>query len=471
MTNQAYRLRFAPSPTGYLHVGGARTALYNWLYARKKNGIFVLRIEDTDVLRSSEDMVQIILNSMKWLHLDWEEGPYFQSQRLELYQQAALKLIDQKKAYRCFCTPDELNARREAGMKATGSWKYERICLQLSQQEIGSRLSHGQPHAIRFIVPPGKTVIHDAVHGEISIEHELIDDFVLLRSDHYPTYHLSVVVDDIAMKITHVIRGDDHISNTPKQILLYNAFESSPPVFGHVPLILGPDKKRLSKRHGAVAVEEYRNQGILPEALVNFLALLGWNPGDEREIFSLVELTQEFDLERVGSSNAVFDFKKLVWMNGKYMSSLSLQRILEAVEPYLQDKSWGKDPEFASRVDLMRTRATTLVELVQMLEVYYNEDFGYDAKGLEKARKDAGLKALLDEFIANVANQQEWEVPALESTLRNFTEQKGIKAAVLIHPIRLGVSGKTSGPGLFELLQSLGKQSTVTRLQRFLSQL
>jgi glutamyl-tRNA synthetase len=471
MTDITYRLRFAPSPTGYLHVGGARTALYNWLLARKQNGTFILRIEDTDVQRSSEEMVQIILNSMKWLKLDWQEGPYFQSQRLGFYKQAALQLVEQKKAYRCFCTPDELNARREAGMKATGSWKYERLCMQLSDEQIGAKLAIQQRHAIRFIVPPGRTAFRDAVHGEISVEHELIDDFVLLRSDGYPTYHLSVVVDDIAMKVTHVIRGDDHISNTPKQLLLYNAFDSSPPVFGHVPLILGPDKKRLSKRHGAVAVEEYRNQGILPEALVNFLALLGWNPGDEREIFPLEELTQEFELERVGSSNAVFDFKKLLWMNGKYMSSLSLQRILEALEPYLQNKDWSQDPEYSMRVDLMRTRAQTLVELVQMLSVYYIEDFAYDPKGLEKTRKEAGLKPLLEEFVESLANLQEWQIPALETQLRGFTEQKQIKAAMLIHPIRLAVSGKTSGPGLFELLQSLGRQITVTRLQRFISEL
>jgi glutamyl-tRNA synthetase len=471
MTEQPYRLRFAPSPTGYLHVGGARTALYNWLYARKQNGTFILRIEDTDVQRSSEEMVQLILNSMKWLNLDWQEGPYFQSQRLELYKQAALELVERNKAYRCFCTPEELNARRESGMKTSGSWKYERNCMQFNDDQIRSKLAAAQPHAIRFIVPAGRTVFRDAVHGEISVEHELIDDFVLLRSDGYPTYHLSVVVDDIKMKVTHVIRGDDHISNTPKQVLLYNAFESTPPIFGHVPLILGPDKKRLSKRHGAVAVEEYRNQGILPEALVNFLALLGWNPGDEREIFSLDELTREFDLERVGSSSAVFDFKKLLWMNGKYMSSLSLERILEAVGPFLQNKDWEKDAEFSKRVDLMRTRATTLVELVQMLATYYVEDFAYDPKGLEKARKEAGLKELLQEFTSLLANLQEWQIPALETSLRTFTEQKGIKAAVLIHPIRLGVSGKTSGPGLFELLQSLGHQNTITRLQRFITEL
>ena len=471
MTDLTHRLRFAPSPTGYLHVGGARTALYNWLYARKHKGTFILRIEDTDVQRSSEEMVRIILDSMKWLNLDWQEGPYFQSQRLDLYKQAAFQLVEEKKAYRCFCTPDELNARREAGMKTSGSWKYERICMQLNDEQIRSRLAGAQPHAVRFIVPAGRTIFRDAVHGEISVEHELIDDFVLLRSDGYPTYHLSVVVDDMKMKVTHVIRGDDHISNTPKQVLLYNAFESDPPIFGHVPLILGPDKKRLSKRHGAVAVEEYRNQGILPEALVNFLALLGWNPGDEREIFSLDELTQEFDLERVGSSSAVFDFKKLLWMNGKYMSSLSLQRILEAVEPYLQNKDWSKDAEFSTRVDLMRTRATTLVELVQMLATYYVEDFAYDPKGLEKARKEAGLKPLLEEFTGLLASLQEWGIPVLETSLRTFSEQKGIKAAILIHPIRLGVSGKTSGPGLFELLQSLGQQSTITRLQRFITEL
>ncbi len=471
MTEQSYRLRFAPSPTGYLHVGGARTALYNWLYAHKQNGTFILRIEDTDVQRSSDEMVQIILNSMKWLGLEWEEGPYFQSQRLELYKQAALKLVEQGKAYRCFCKPEELNARREAGMKVAGAWKYERVCLPLTPEEIRTKLEKRESHAIRFIVPAGRTTFRDVVHGEISLDHGSIDDFVLLRSDGHPTYHLSVVVDDIEMKITHVIRGDDHISNTPKQILLYNAFGANPPEFGHLPLILGPDKKRLSKRHGAVAVEEYRTQGILPEALVNFLALLGWNPGDDREIFSLEDLIKEFGLERVGSSNAVFDFKKLLWMNGKYMSSLSLQRILEALEPYLPDKEWSRNPEFAARVDLMRTRATTLVELILMLEPYYNEDFSYDAKALDKARKEAGLKSLLEDFTGILTNLSEWQIALLEDQLRSFAEQRGIKPSVLIHPIRLAVSGKTSGPGLFELLLSMGQENTVRRLQRFIRSL
>jgi nondiscriminating glutamyl-tRNA synthetase len=471
MNDQAIRLRFAPSPTGYLHVGGARTALYNWIYARKLKGVFVLRIEDTDVQRSSEEMTQVILNSLKWLGLNWDEGPFYQSQRLQLYREAALKLVQEQKAYRCFCKPEELNARREAGMKAHGAWKYERLCMKLSAEEIETKLKAGEPHAIRFIVPPGRTTFQDLIHGEISLDHGSIDDFVLLRSDGYPTYHLSVVVDDVDMKITHVIRGDDHISNTPKQILLYDAFQKIPPAFGHLPLILGPDKKRLSKRHGAVAVEEYRNQGILPEALVNFLALLGWNPGDEREIFSLEDLVKEFDLSRAGGSNAVFDIKKLQWMNGRYMSSLSLDRIIQSLEPYLPDSSWAADPDFSKRVDLMRTRAVTLVELAQMLEPFYKEDFSYDQKGLEKARKEAGLKNLLEEFSHELQTVNDWEIPTLEAKLRAFTESKNIKAAVVIHPLRLAASGRTSGPGLFELLQVTGKEKTLRRLEKFLTNL
>jgi glutamyl-tRNA synthetase len=470
MSDQVVRLRFAPSPTGYLHVGGARTALYNWIYARKLKGVFVLRIEDTDVQRSSEQMTQVILNSLNWLGLNWDEGPFYQSQRLQLYRDAAFNLVKEQKAYRCFCKPEELNARREAGLKAHGAWKYERICMKLSSEEIEMKLKTNEQHAIRFIVPPGRTSFQDLIHGEISLDHGSIDDFVLLRSDGYPTYHLSVVVDDIDMNITHVIRGDDHISNTPKQLLLYEAFRKTPPAFGHLPLILGPDKKRLSKRHGAVAVEEYRNQGILPEALVNFLALLGWNPGDEREIFSLEELVKEFDLSRAGGSNAVFDIKKLQWMNGRYMSSLSLERIIQALEPYLPDQSWTTDADFSMRVDLMRTRAVTLIELVQMLEPFYKEDFSYDPKGLEKAKKEPGLKNLLQEFSQEL-QASDWEISALETKLRTFSENKGMKAAVLIHPLRLAVSGRTSGPGLFELLQVTGKAKTLQRLEKFLSNL
>ena len=461
------RLRFAPSPTGYLHVGGARTALYNYLSARKKNGIFLLRIEDTDVQRSSQEMVDVILNSLKWLGLNWDEGPYYQSQRFDLYRKAAFELLENGKAYRCFCTPEEINIRREAGLKEKGMWKYERTCYQLSPDEIRAKLGSGAPFAIRFLVPPGRTAFQDLVHGEIELDHNQVDDFVLLRSDSFPTYHLSVVVDDIDMRITHVIRGDDHISNTPKQILLYEAFGKKTPHFAHLPLILGPDKKRLSKRHGSVAVEEYRNQGILPEALDNFLALLGWNPGDEREVMSLEELTREFDLDRVNSSNAVFDIKKLQWMNSKYLSLVPLSRIIELLRPFLKHPEWEKDSDFEKRVDLMRTRAQSLLEIEDLLLPFYRNDFSYDAGGLAKVTKDTKVITLLSELISALEKLEPWNHQVLEASFRSFAEAHGMKSAVIIHPVRLAISGKTGGPGLFELMEVMGKRNTIDRLHRF----
>ena len=470
-TQDSIRVRFAPSPTGYLHVGGARTALYNWLVAHKHQGAFVLRIEDTDVQRSSQEMVDVILNSLRWLGLSWDEGPYFQSDRLDQYRLSARKLLDAGKAYRCFCKPEELKERRDAGMKANGSWKYERLCLQLSPKEAAAREARGELYAIRFLVPPGKTTFKDLVHGEISLEHETVDDFVLLRSDGNPTYHLSVVADDIEMRMTHVIRGDDHISNTPKQIMLYAAFEAPCPAFAHLPLILGPDKKRLSKRHGSVSVEEYRNQGILPEALFNFLALLGWNPGDEREVMGSEELIREFDLDKVNSSNAVFDIKKLQWMNGKYLSQVPLQRIQNLVQPFLADQNWSLDPAFTKRLELMRTRATSLVDLAGMLEPFYRENFAYDPAGLDKFRKDAWLPKLVEEFIPTLFELASWDHHTLETHLRIYTDQRSMKAGVLIHPIRFALTGRTGGPGLFEVVEVMGKENSISRLRRFVREL
>ena len=450
------RFRFAPSPTGYLHVGGARTALYNYLIAHKTKGTFLLRIEDTDVQRSSQEMVDVILNSLKWLGLNWDEGPFYQSQRFDLYRKAALELMDKGKAYRCFCTPEEINIRREAGLKEKGMWKYERVCYQLTPDEIKAKLNNGAPFAIRFLVPAGRTAFQDLVHGEIELDHNQVDDFVLLRSDGFPTYHLSVVVDDIDMRITHVIRGDDHISNTPKQILLYEAFDKKPPHFAHLPLILGPDKKRLSKRHGSVAVEEYRNQGILPEALDNFLALLGWNPGDEREVMSLEELTREFDLDRVNSSNAVFDLKKLQWMNSKYLSMVPLSRIIELLPPFLKHPEWQKDPDFEKRLNLMRTRAQSLVEIEDLLLPFYQNDFTYDPNGLAKVKKDTKVITLVSELSLALQKLEPWDHGTLEASFRSFAEAHEIKPAVIIHPVRLAISGKTGGPGLFELMEVMG---------------
>jgi glutamyl-tRNA synthetase len=408
---------------------------------------------------------------LNWLQLNWDEGPIYQSQRLDLYRKAALELVEKGKAYRCFCTPDEINARREAGLKEKGTWKYERVCYRLKPDEIQKNLDAGIPFAVRFLVPEGRTSFDDLVHGKIELDHAQVDDFVLLRSDGHPTYHLSVVVDDIDMGITHIVRGDDHISNTPKQILLYEAFGKKTPHFAHIPLILGTDKKRLSKRHGSVAVEEYQRMGILPEALVNFLALLGWNPGDEREIMSLDELVQEFDLDRVNSSNAVFDLKKLQWMNSKYLSMIPLQRVIELLRPHLKHGEWQNDPGFEKRVDLMRTRATTILEIEDLLLPFYQNDFAYDQAGLTKTQKDASLPALLDELTASVNSIEPWNHQTIEAHFRSFSELHGIKSAVIIHPVRLAISGKTGGPGLFELLELMGKQNTIERLSRFIGTL
>jgi glutamyl-tRNA synthetase len=433
--------------------------------------VFVLRIEDTDVQRSSQEMVDVILNSMQWLQLSWDEGPFYQSQRLDVYRQAAFVLVEKGKAYRCFCTPEEINARREAGMKEKGMWKYERVCYNLSTEELHKKLEAGTPFAIRFLVPPGKTCFDDLVHEKIELDHSQVDDFVLLRSDGHPTYHLSVVVDDIEMRITHIIRGDDHISNTPKQILLYEAFEKKTPFFAHIPLILGTDKKRLSKRHGSVAVEEYRRMGILPEGLVNFLALLGWNPGDEREIMQMDELVREFDLDRVNSSNAVFDLKKLLWMNSKYLSMISLPRLIELLVPQMKHPEWRNDPAFQKRVDLMRTRAQTILEIEDLLTPFYKNDFTYDQAALTKMKKDAALPALLDELVESLKSIEPWNHHKIEAQFRSFSEQRAFKSAVIIHPVRLAISGKTGGPGLFEFLELMGQQNTIDRMSRFIATL
>ena len=323
------RVRFAPSPTGYLHVGGARTALFNWLYARRHGGTFVLRIEDTDVERSSTDMVAGILDGLRWLGLDWDEGPetggphgpYFQSARLDRYRRAAARLVVGGHAYYCYCSPERLRDERETAERRGEAWQYDRACLALSPGRVAELEGTRASRVIRFKVPPTHTAFEDTVHGRIEVDPRNIEDFVVLRSDQHPTYHLSVVVDDLDMRITHIVRGDDHISNTPKHILLFEAFGATSPVFAHVPLILGADKKRLSKRHGATSVTEYRRQGYLPGAMVNFLALLGWSPGDDRELMSVTELVESFSLEGISGGNAVFNTEKLDWMNGRYIGA------------------------------------------------------------------------------------------------------------------------------------------------------
>src|SRR5262245_53769436 len=389
------RVRFAPSPTGYLHVGGARTALFNWLFARRLGGTLVLRIEDTDAERSSPEMVEGILDGMRWLGLDWDEGPkvggqyapYFQSERLDRHRAMAARLVAQGSAYYCYCTPEELKAKREQGVE-----KYDRTCRALTADEVAARETAGRARAVRVHVPAGVMRFEDLVHGPITFSGANIEDFVILRSDGQPTYHLSVVSDDVEMKITHVVRGDDHISNTPKQLLLYEAVGAPVPAFAHVPLILGPDKKRLSKRHGATSVMEYARQGYLPEAMVNFLALLGWSPGSgDREIFSREELASLFDLRGISGSSAVFNPEKLEWFNQQYIVTLAPEELTARIRPLLEaaglwDASFltAKHGWFFSVLELLKPRAKRLEDFVTMGQYFFSDDVAYDEATVEK---------------------------------------------------------------------------------------
>jgi glutamyl-tRNA synthetase len=435
------RLRFAPSPTGYLHVGGARTALFNWLYARRHGGTFVLRIEDTDVQRSSWEMLAGILDGLKWLGIDWDEGPevggphapYFQSERQEKYRAAAHDLLSRGHAF------------DDAG-------------------------------AIRFKVPPGQTVFDDSVRGRIEFDNEHIEPFVVLRSDGHPTYHLSVVVDDIDMQVTHIVRGDDHISNTPKQVLLYRAFGRPMPAFAHVPLIMGPDKKRLSKRHGATSVMEYEKQGYLPEAMFNFLALLGWGTGGDDELFTREELVARFSLEGISGGNAVFNTEKLEWFNHKHLLRLGdddlisrLHARLEAAG-YWRDALFGADRDWFVRVlALLKPRAKTLNAFVEQLAPFFADPLEYDPEGVKKHLSPPEMRGHLAALREALASEPVWNESALERALRALAEARGAKAGQIIHATRLAMTGRMVSPGLFEMLVLLGRERVLARLDNVLA--
>jgi glutamyl-tRNA synthetase len=428
------RLRFAPSPTGYLHVGGARTALFNWLYARRHGGTFILRIEDTDVERSQAEMVTGILDGLRWLGIDWDEGPeiggphapYFQSERLDRYRAAAKQLLDSGQAF-----------------------------------EDGG--------AIRFKVPPGRTAFTDHVHGPIAFDNEHIESFVILRSDTHPTYHLSVVVDDIDMAITHVVRGDDHISNTPKQVLLYNAFGKPAPSFAHVPLIMGPDKQRLSKRHGATSVMEYEKQGYIPEAMFNFLALLGWGTGSNDELFTRDELIQRFNLEGISGGNAVFNTEKLDWFNHQHLLRLADEAIIARLS-VLVPESWGLGPDPRSKqiLALLRPRCKKLTDYPEQLRPFFADPDTYDAEGVKKHLSAPGSKAHLL-ALKDVFAQSEWNEASLEKDLRKLADDRTVKAGVLIHGTRIAMTGRMVSPGLFEMLVLLGRETVSRRLENVAS--
>ena len=379
------RVRFAPSPTGFLHVGGARTAIYNDLLRQSLGGAFVLRIEDTDRERSDEAMTRQIRAALEWIGVVWDEGPYLQSERLARHRERVAELIAKDLAYRCFCTPVELDERRRAAQAKGETFRYPGTCGRLAPEEVERRMAAGLPFAVRFRMPPGHIRFRDLVRGEVDFPPDALDDFILLRSDGSPTYHLSVVVDDVDMAITHVVRGEDHLSNTPKHVALFAALGAPPPVFGHLPLILGPDRKRLSKRTGATSVEEFREQGILPQALFNYLALLGWSPGEDRELMSREEMIGLFTVERLNAAAAIFDRDKLAWMNAQYLTRLPLAELLPHLQPFLERVGLGEvgaDPalreRLAAAVELHRSRAGTLVELAGFVVPYFRDRLDYD---------------------------------------------------------------------------------------------
>lgn len=464
------RVRFAPSPTGFLHVGGARTAIYNDLLRQKLGGAFILRIEDTDKARSDEAMTRQIQSALAWIGVVWDEGPFLQSERLPRHHERAEELLAAGKAYRCFCAPEELDAQRAEAQKKGVAFRYPRTCLQHSEERSRAWLAAGRPFAVRFRMPDEHIRFHDLVRGDMDFPIDALDDFVLLRSDGTPTYHMSVVVDDIDMRITHVIRGEDHLSNTPKHIPLFQALGAEVPTFGHLPLILGPDKKRLSKRYGATSVEEFRNEGILPGALYNFLALLGWNPGDDREIMSREEMIAAFSVDRLNASAAVFDREKLWWMNAQYMSRRSVQDLWPHLEPFVE-RAGLKDVDrerLTAALELYRTRARTLKELAESVVPCFQGELTYDPAAIAKYRKDPDLPALLEDLRSRFQALPSFTKEALEAELRSVTDQRGIKAAVLIHPTRMALSASTAGPPLFDLIEVLGREASNHRLGSFI---
>ncbi|MBI4546119.1 MAG: glutamate--tRNA ligase [Gemmatimonadetes bacterium] len=467
------RVRFAPSPTGYLHVGGARTALFNWLFARHHGGVFVLRIEDTDRERSSEAMTRAILEGMEWLGLDWDEGPFHQADGVEFHLRDALRLLEAGHAYRCFCTPQLLEEKRARALDLEQAYRYDRTCLlTVPPDEAEQRAAAGQAYAIRFRVPAGRTAWDDAVHGLLEFDNVEIEDFIVLRSDGTPVYNMAVVSDDLRMRITHVIRGDDHISNTPKQILLYQALGREPPHFAHVPMILGPDGRRLSKRHGATSVSEFREQGILPWAMLNFLALLGWSPGTDQEIFEPAELVARFSLEAINKKSAVFDTQKLEWLNGQHLSRTPAERLGPLVTERLvraglaQADVLAAHPDWYRRLlDLLKVRARNLDDIVRQARPYLAEQIEYEQEAVQKHWKEpaqvrARLAALRDRFQALPA----WDEASLESELRVLAEELGLAAGQLIHPLRVSLTGMAVSPGIFEVLVAMGRDLAQRRL-------
>jgi glutamyl-tRNA synthetase len=473
--SQAVRVRFAPSPTGYLHVGSLRTALYNYLFARKQGGVFVLRIEDTDRTRYVPGATENLIAALAWAGLGYDEGPevggphepYFQSKRRPLYLAAVERLLAAGHAYPCFCTAERLDAMRKAAAEKKLSTKYDRACLQLSGRGVEEKKAAGIPHVIRLFCPDEPVTVHDLVRGEVEFAPEVMDDQVLLKSDGYPTYHLANAVDDHEMRITHVIRGEEWLSSTPKHVLLYRFLGYEAPQFAHLPLLLNPDRSKLSKRQGDVAVEDYRDRGYLPAALNNFVAFLGWNPGDDREIFTLEELTETFSLERVNKSGAIFNIDKLKWYQQTWMRRRSEASILAELRPLLQARGWGAFPDnyCLKMIGLMRERVEFVRDYPDAAAWFFEDPEAYDPATVQKRWK-TGSSDLCRGLIPVLEELPSFDTDGLHRAVQARAEQAGLKLGDLVHPLRLACTGVGGGPGLFELMEVLGRETCLRRIRR-----
>lgn len=469
------RVRFAPSPTGYLHVGGLRTALYNFLYARHNNGKFILRIEDTDQSRKVEGAVDNLIQTLKWSGVEYDEGPdrdggfgpYVQSQRLDMYRTYAEQLVASGKAYYCFCSPERLDEVRKKQLELKQSPSYDRHCRDISIEDSRRRVEAGERHVIRMKVPlDGEITFQDVIRGTITIGYKMLDDQVLIKSDGFPTYHLAVVVDDHSMGITHIIRGEEWLSSVPKHLLLYQYFGWEVPILVHLPLLLNPDKSKLSKRQGDVAVEDYRAKGYLKEAIVNFIAFLGWNPGDDREIFFMDQLIQEFSLERVGKSGAVFNVEKLNWLNQQHVKLKSNEELARLIQPFLQAHGWTNIEKtyLLKVIELMKERLSFPQDFIELCSYFFFDPEKYDEVSVKKNwEPESGVRIL--KFADRLEGLHEYTHAVIESELRVLSEELQVKPSKLIHPVRLAISGRAVGPGLFEMMELLGKETVLRRLR------
>ena len=466
------RVRFAPSPTGALHLGSARTALFNWLFARHNRGKFILRIEDTDRTRSTKEAVKTIFHGLDWLGLDWDEGPnvdgpfgpYFQTERMDIYKKFAEQLIAEGKAYYCFCTPEELEIKRKQAAERKEAPRYDNTCRKVSSEESKKKKEAGTSCVIRFMMPPGEiTEVDDLIRGKVKFDNDLLDDFVIMKSDGFPTYNFAAVIDDHLMEISHVIRGDDHLSNTPRQIVLYQALGWGLPKFAHIPMILGSDKARLSKRHGATSVIEYKDQGYLPEAMVNYIAKLGWGHKDQ-EIFSRQELIDLFTLEGCGKNPAIFNFEKLTWLNGQHIKTALPERIIDLCEPLLINAYGNHDPAYISRVvRLFLDRMKLIPEIVPLTAYFFKDGLEFEEKAL-KHLNDPAAPEMLKLIAERLRSVEPFVKEEIEKEFKAIAAEKNLKLGMVIHPCRAAVSGRAETPPMYDVLEVLGKDKVIARL-------